>query len=370
MGDLHRKGTYEMKYKRNLLPIEKRRFNVDIIVAEMRNLRTWDFILPESSVSVDENKSNGNMMVSSYSDQSLALKNSYDKNNLSKDLSDARSGKKLSSSLTPNDDAENVSEGGIGNKNMGTKDRTGIIWPEVFYSDETNDAKQYNSNIENSKKVDRQIRHLENDVSYYVIRCLDCEFDFNTYSWLDNVSNKELGEPATMKFKINVGDIYELNQYGFFNWILDVLQSHSAVPDNSVEDFKKYKYEKKNYGALHYPTETGDSQSKSLGNIYSGPLDLSNLSFDKSTLDTIEAKIAEYTKGNEDAGYLKRMLNRTNRIPGAGKYLEKAEREYKKQKFAINNNKFIPQGIDFNNPENLLDYGLDEIGRASCRERV
>ena len=359
LADLHKKGTYDMVWKRNLLPVEKRRFNVDIIVAEIRNLRSWDLTEPiaqtADSTSTDPQTGEASEQHGPPEDQSTYSEDdaagNTQTNAEAERIAAENEEKQAGKSEETNDDAYYG----------GSKDSTtGVKAVDDFFSAFTDDPNQGAGTPFTNVSGDLEIQHLENDISYHVIRCLDCEFEFGASPWIETVSNADVSTPATMRFKINVGDAYEINQYGFFNWVLDDLKIHSAVPDESTEPLSKYSSQKHNYGALHFP----GSSSGTLQDTYAEMEAKKSVdSFGKGFMDTMAAKWERWTygMGPDIVGENMDVINDISRVVGAatGKnYLAEAEKAWKKKMMDISSSPYNPGGLDLTDPSDLITYGI------------
>ena len=361
LADLHKKGTYDMVWKRNLLPQEKRRFNVDIIIAEIRNLRSWD--IKEETVTqgtagttppagAGNTQGNAKATGSTYSADDAAENTQTD---AERDRIAAKKGKKTSGDVETNDDG---TFGGT------KKPTTGIKAIDDLASAFTNNPSQGKDTSFTNVSGDLVVQHLENDISYHVIRCLDCEFEFGAAPWVETVSNVDTSTAATMRFKINVGDAYEINQYGFFNWVLDDMKIHSAVPDDSTEALQKYSSQKKNHGALHFPAEGGTSSSVALQNTYEAMESKKKVkSFGKGFMDTMEAKWERWTYGlgpdvvGEHLDDITQISRVVGEVTGTN-HLADAERAWKKKMMDISSSPYNPGGLDLTDPGDLITYGI------------
>ena len=82
-------------------------------------------------------------------------------------------------------------------------------------------------------RLSQVLSTANNLITFHVFKFYGCEFVFDEYPWLENISNAKPSDPATMKMKIRWDDVTEMNQFGFFNWILHDRKTGSAAPANS-----------------------------------------------------------------------------------------------------------------------------------------
>ena len=185
IADLYRKFHYDMWYKRFNLPIDKRRFNCKLIVSEIRNLRTVGSAIDE-----------GNKIL-----QAAGISSGLD-----------------SSSYTS-----------AGSSDKGPDSPVGSLSDDILNK--------------TTKLADRQIASLlditttlDENLTFLVFFLYNCEFIFDEYPYLETLSNANIPDPATFRFKIKVGDIIEDNQYGYWKWLLSDTK-YSASPTKKMNIF-------------------------------------------------------------------------------------------------------------------------------------
>lgn len=197
LADLYRKATYDMEFRRNLLPTEKRAFNLNIIITEVRNLFEVERILDEM---VTEPKQANSPISQFLGGSSVSKSTGFSFLNTTTELQSNIKGADVTKAVLPN------------------RDNNGNI-----------------DSVESQEKVINKYKHsfrkLNDLLTFYIFKLYDCEFIFDDYPFLETIDNSNMApEPVTSKFQIVVGDLIEYNQYGYYEWILT--DSDIAVPDN------------------------------------------------------------------------------------------------------------------------------------------
>jgi len=266
LANLYRKATYSEMWKRDLLPYDKRRFNAKIIISEIRNL---DLIL--GSV---ENVLN-----------------------------------------TAIEKQKNDIQGGVTSyNNMRVASISGSI--------------DYNQSLRDEMSILQST--IDDNMTFHIIELRDCEFIFEDFPWATTLTNQKPDTPASMRFKIKVGNYFERHQYGIWNWILSDNEDWFGYDDTNMKgkyNLNKYKDQHLNWTAYFNPKDDSiestklSSKSKEKFDKNNNPIntkDDSGFSIDKVTKDIASqgpyaaALVGKLDKklGNE----ISNVTNKVNRI--------------------------------------------------------
>lgn len=259
LADLYRKATYDMEFRRNLLPMEKRWFNLDIIVTEIRNLFEVERILDEVS--------------------------STDTSTVNKIF-----GGESVSELTGFSAMSSVQQG-AGYLNYDFQNTPKVAIPN---RDENGNIESPESKEQTKNKYKTSFRKLNDLLTFYIFKLYDCEFIFDDYPFLETIDNSNIApEAISTKFQISVGDVSEYNQYGYYEWILT--ESAIAVPEtyenslnlnwNEQNGIKPYGSVKNNWQYWTHPDDFGDLELNSEKSKREANLEKQ----DKAVLDQQEA---------------------------------------------------------------------------------
>ena len=103
---------------------------------------------------------------------------------------------------------------------------------------------------------------LNDKISYLVFQLSDCEFVFDSYPYLESISDGTIGEAAKFNFKIKVGGIREFHQYSFFQWILD--DNRNNAKPNFLLSMYMDGYDTKKYPWYYFTKSLQDNYSEKL----------------------------------------------------------------------------------------------------------
>jgi hypothetical protein len=238
LANLYRKATYSEMWKRDLLPYDKRRFNAKIIISEIRNL---DLIL--GSV---ENVLN-----------------------------------------TAIEKQEHDIQGGITSyDNIRIASISGSTWYNYLLRDEM-------AILQST---------IDDNMTFHIIELRDCEFIFEDFPWATTLTNQKPDTPASMRFKIKVGNYFERHQYGVWNWILSDNEDWFAYDDTNLKvkyKLNKYKDQHLNWTAYFNPKD-GSIEPTKLSPKSKEKFDKNNNPVD--TKDDSGFGIDDVTKGIESQG--------------------------------------------------------------------
>jgi hypothetical protein len=201
LANLYRKATYSEMWKRDLLPYDKRRFNAKIIISEIRNL---DLIL--GSV---ENVLN---------------------TAIEKQKNDIQGG------VTSYDNIRVASISGSIDYNKSLRDEMSILQSAI-----------------------------DDNMTFHIIELRDCEFIFEDFPWATTLTNQKPDTPASMRFKIKVGNYFERHQYGIWNWILSDNEDWFGYDDTNMKgkyNLNKYKDQHLNWTAYFNPKDGSIESTK------------------------------------------------------------------------------------------------------------
>lgn len=323
VADLYRKASYDFTWHRELLPVPQRLFNMQIIISEIRNI---GFVGDAVETFIDsdggqqqytdlnapkDDKPQG--FWDSISNAALNPLDSFiDKNDISgKDITGiAEEAFDMFQTGKFWDDAN-------GAVNQSLRDAGSIVdgevqgsWLVETFGDIQKTVQEgqsvINDTLENvgvtarggnpfspkepgpgsaegdvtnvfSKEFDQTFRkqYYLGDNLAYVTKILDifsthrviilenCEFVFEEFPY-DDLDMSNIGkEFAKMEFKIKVGKVVDIGQYGFFDWVLNDFSFDSAGPQSPTGDrtfsgyLRPYDNSKSNYSSITHQSPAG-----------------------------------------------------------------------------------------------------------------
>jgi len=366
LADLYRKGSYEQEFRRQLLPIDKRKFIMTVIIAEIRNISLLkeeiDQLAKETDIPnerIDGTKSEESEVPATKNSnpyQEQQYKNAIDSSDNRKTSEDSPIGG-VSGSTDYAADSSEV------NQTPTDEDyQTGRNYETEDYNKQIVGDQNYLENL--AGRLDNVIKSANNLITFHVYKFFGCEFIFDEFPWLGNLTNTKPSEPASMKIKISWEDVIEENQYGFYNWILSDIPYFSAAKKGSEEAkiLGSFENKRKNWRAWTHPDNPSFSYFKKdlreRFNINDPKKEAMKNS--PATDDGFLAKAKKYGQAGQAA--VEKYMSAGKKIadsiaPELGAELQKAEKLYYAKKNLIGNiHSQYSQGKDLFNKWKNLDF--------------
>lgn len=198
--NLYRVAVYDWKYLKYNLPIDKRRFEMEITVAEFRDLYTIRQII-------------GTTTPPSLSANSATVQAVLANEHSSADIYKA-----------------------------------GQNSPATVSTPMTSEIPVVAPQPVEKEKSQYKLQSLNDYITYYKFTFPKCVFDFEeSFDGFGKVSNSSQSEPVAQSFSVEVEEVDEFQQYGFFEWILTSIENfgipHSgrALQDGleNYDEFRK-----------------------------------------------------------------------------------------------------------------------------------
>ena len=324
LADLYHKATYDMVNKRFLLPRNMKRFNMKIIVTEVRDL----FELIENINEVDNTTPN----------QITQPEESY-KNYLTNLKQDSNSW------LSKMSDNINITEGNVYKENDFSNSPVVTRYNEM------------NTQVESNKKYSYKLQTIQDRLTYKVFELYFCEFDFNKFPAYETLSVATTPEMVKMGFDIIPGLNFTTTQYGFLEWVVCELNKNYKTNDlkyinnNSLEKFENIPW----HIYTHRSDEVLTNRNANLDEISLQDEYLlendSEEAMDAMDAEMMKASQSSPTKKSAAYNYFQKLKDESKQ--SAAKYLNEYKAEINKKRLDSSNR--VKTTISNLGVEDLLD---------------
>lgn len=277
-ADLYRFTTYDKLWGRNMLPMNKKRFGMDIIVGEFRNLKTIEDAFSDFE----------NLEVSPVDNSSYAQSNTQRQKDLQFSEDNASNSFTDSAKLGWKKGVDSIwNDSGTGSVNRMVDKQKGVAREFGLFGGPKNIK-----SIEEQNLAKVKLKSILSNMSYHVFRLYDCEFVFDDFQSFDNIRNDVAGDPIKFQFKIKVGYVEEHKEYGMMYNIFD--DDVDRLNTTSVGDYSSYQSNRRTYEEYIHPKD--DKKAKDNNTQSNGWQDVMKRAANKMASDALTSGIDTVTR--------------------------------------------------------------------------